>query len=585
MISLYDVLSLVSHSLGRNVIGPLCNTTLLAADSLLTQKKMKIGLDFDNTIARYETLFRQVAQAEGLISGNWKGGRKTKLRNHLCRQADGERTWMKLQGLVYGKYMHGAEMMPGIANFLLSCKVRNHRVFIVSHKTEYGHFDPEKISLRQEALQWMEAKHFFDQDYFAINRGNVFFADTQEEKVAIIAQLKCNWFIDDLPEVFEQANFPLDTRKILFGGFSGEKLAHDSAVLDSWRKISDKILGQTTDDDILSWSRRVVDKPIKQIEQIPGRGNSQVYKIISPGGKIYALKNYPDLTFDSRRRLETEFNALRMLHHHNITNVPKAVKKDDDLNLGLYGWIEGETVSNPSADDLGQAINFVEKLHSLSRKIDRDDIEIASEACLSAKDLTGQIEKRLLRLKSINKNFPKLWMFLDSTFEPLWAKVRGESCSLWPFESKNGSLPRGKQTLSQSDFGFHNTLQVNSGVLTFIDFEYFGWDDPVKLTADFIWHPAMKLNPNLTAKWKEAMLGIFGRDSVFEDRLNAALPLYGLRWTMIVLNEFLPDYAERRKNAGETASFNIEKRQEVQLKKAERYCKRVEELISPLTVV
>jgi len=560
-----------------------CHTTCCGI--VCYRKKLKIGLDFDNTIARYETLFRQVAQAEEFIPGNWIGSGKTELRDHLCRQADGERIWMKLQGLVYGKYMHAAGMMPGVANFLLSCKVRNHRVFIVSHKTEYGHFDPEKISLRQEALKWMEAKQFFDQDYFAINRNNVFFGDTQEEKVAIIAQLNCGWFIDDLSEVFEQPNFPLDTKKILFGSFSGEKVSHDTVVLNSWRKICNTILGQTTDDDILSWSRRVADKPIEQIDQIPGRGNSQVYRIVSPDGKTYVLKNYPDLIVDNRRRLETEFNTLRMLHHHNITNVPKALKKDDDLNLGLYEWIEGETVSNPSADDLEQAINFVEKLHSLSQKIDTDDIEIASEACLSAKDLTEQIEKRLLRLKSINKNFPKLSTFLDSTFEPLWTEVRGESWSLWPFESKNSSLPRGKQTLSQSDFGFHNALKGNNGVLTFIDFDYFGWDDPVKLTADFIWHPAMKLNPNLTAKWKEAMLGIFGRDSVFEDRLNAALPLYGLRWTMIVLNEFLPDCAERRKNARGTGTFNIEKRQEIQLKKAKRYCKRVEELISPLTVV
>jgi len=546
---------------------------------------VKIGIDFDNTIALYETLFRQVAQAEGFIPGSWRGSGKTELRNHLRRQPDGERTWMKLQGLVYGKYMHGAKMMPGIANFLLSCKVRNHRVFIVSHKTEYGHFDPEKISLRQEALKWMEAKHFFDQDYFAINRNNIFFSDTREEKVAIIAQLKCDWFIDDLPEVFEQANFPLYTKNLLFGAFNGEKLRHDTAVLNSWRKISDKILGQTTDNDIISWSRRLLDKPIENIEQIAGHGNSQVYRIISPDGKTYVLKNYPDLIVDKRRRLKTEFNTLRMLHQHNITNVPKAIAKDDDLNLGLYEWIEGEKVSNPSADDLEQAISFVEKLHSLARKIDRDDIKVASEACLSAKDLTGQIEKRLLRLQSIGKNHPKLCTFLESTFEPLWAKVRDASCSVWPFESKNSSLPRGKQTLSQSDFGFHNTLQGNNGVLAFIDFDYFGWDDPVKLTTEFIWHPAMKLNPNLIAKWKEAMQGIFTGDSFFEDRLNAAFPLYGLRWAMIVLNEFLPDCVERRKNAGEPASFNIENRQEIQLTKAKQYCKRVKELSSALSVV
>ena len=95
---------------------------------------MNIGIDFDNTIVKYDNLFKEVAITEGFIKESWNGNGKTVLRNHLRRQPDGEKTWMKLQGLVFGKYMHGAEIMPGVANFLLSCKVRNHRVFIVSHK-------------------------------------------------------------------------------------------------------------------------------------------------------------------------------------------------------------------------------------------------------------------------------------------------------------------------------------------------------------------------------------------------------------------------------------------------------------------
>ena len=49
--------------------------------------------------------------------------------------------------------------------------------------------------------------------------------------------------------------------------------------------------------------------------------------------------------------------------------------------------------------------------------------------------------------------------------------------------------------LSPSDFGFHNTIK--SKKLYFIDFEYFGLDDPVKLVIDFILHPGMKLNLQL----------------------------------------------------------------------------------------
>ena len=147
---------------------------------------MKIGIDFDNTIASYDTLFHEVALRENFISRRWSGCGKTELRNYLRTQPDGEKTWMKLQGLVYGKYMLGAKLMSGVANFFLSCNVREHKIFIVSHKTEYGHFDPEKFSLRSEALKWMDVRRFFDPEYFGLDRENIFFANTREEKVNII---------------------------------------------------------------------------------------------------------------------------------------------------------------------------------------------------------------------------------------------------------------------------------------------------------------------------------------------------------------------------------------------------------------
>jgi thiamine kinase-like enzyme len=539
---------------------------------------MKIGIDFDNTIASYETLFHEVALRENFISRRWFGCGKTELRNYLRTQPDGEKTWMKLQGLVYGKYMHCAEMMPGVANFILSCKLRNHKVFIVSHKTEYGHYDLERISLRKEALKWMKSNRFFDPEYFGIDKNNVFFAETREEKVEKIAHLKCNWFIDDLPDVFKENHFPFKTKKILFG-FSDPELLNDTVVLGSWRNISDKILGETTDEDVISWSGRLTNRPIEKLKKISGRGNSRVYKITNSDGTCYALKYYPDQASDKRLRLKTEFNALWLLHYHGITDIPKAIEKDNDLNLGLYEWIDGKTVFKPSVDDLSQAIDFVKVLYTLSQKIEREKIDLASDACLSEKDLLNQIEKRLLRLKLVSKSFPHLAIFLKNTFEPLWIEFRDESIAFCPLESGDGLLKE-KQVLSPSDFGFHNSLKGEDGSLTFIDFDYFGWDDPVKLTADFLWHPGMNLSTDLKGRWKNAMLGLFSDDHQFENRLTAAMPLYGLRWALIVLNEFLPEFPARRKEAGESKSYEIKKARQIQLEKAYSYCERVKTMVS-----
>ena len=45
---------------------------------------------------------------------------------------------------------------------------------------------------------------FFDSEYFGIDEKDIHFANTRKEKVHIIARLKCDWFIDDLLEVFEE---------------------------------------------------------------------------------------------------------------------------------------------------------------------------------------------------------------------------------------------------------------------------------------------------------------------------------------------------------------------------------------------
>ena len=545
---------------------------------------MNVGIDFDNTIVKYDNLFKEVAFTAGFINKNWNGNGKTALRNYLRSKPDGEKTWMKLQGLVYGKYMHRAEIMPGIANFLMSCNMRNHRVFIVSHKTEYGHFDPEKISLRDEALKWMETNRFFDSKYFGLDKNNIFFSDTRKEKVNIITRLNCDWFIDDLPEVFEEKHFPDSTQKILFGSHKPEQF-QNRTVLNSWRKISEKILGRITSQDVAFWARDIMNVSMEQVEKIPGQGNSTVYKIDVSRGKSYVIKYYPDQLMDNRPRLETEYKALEMLYEYGIKNVPQPIDKHYDLNLGLYEMINGKKVDKPIVDDLDQAIGFAEKLYILSKQINGNDIGTASEACLSGHDLVNQIENRYLRLDAQSNEHTELSVFLEEVFNPLWKKVKNESISLWPEESREKNLPRKKQILSPSDFGFHNCLKRKDGSLVFLDFEYFGWDDPVKLTADFTWHPAMNLVSELKEKWEAAMLKLYTGDPFFEERLNAAMPLYGMRWAMIVLNEFLPELAQRRRDAWGSKHYNLEKSQNIQLKKANHYCEHVKNMFSQLTFV
>ncbi|NBU98384.1 MAG: phosphotransferase enzyme domain protein, partial [Spirochaetia bacterium] len=99
-----------------------------------------IGIDFDNTIANYDSVFTFIGKEKNIISDDWSGNKK-ELRNLIRSRENGDIEWQKIQGKVYGKFMHKAELFHGFSEFLILCRLRNIKIYIVSHKTEYGHFD------------------------------------------------------------------------------------------------------------------------------------------------------------------------------------------------------------------------------------------------------------------------------------------------------------------------------------------------------------------------------------------------------------------------------------------------------------
>ena len=113
---------------------------------------MRIGIDFDNTIITYDDVFRATALRRGLIKEDFAGRSKQAIRDHIRLLPDGEIAWQRLQGQVYGKGVAEAAMFVGAGQFLDRCRRQGLPVVIVSHKTEYGHYDPDRINLRRAAL-------------------------------------------------------------------------------------------------------------------------------------------------------------------------------------------------------------------------------------------------------------------------------------------------------------------------------------------------------------------------------------------------------------------------------------------------
>jgi hypothetical protein len=113
----------------------------------------------------------------------------------------------------------------------------------------------------------------------------------------------------------------------------------------------------------------------------------------------------------------------------------------------------------------------------------------------------------------------------------------------------NEELVKIKRSLIPADFGFHNSIRDKSGKLYFFDFDYFGWDDPVKLLADIIWHPKMHLSESQQQQFIKGLTNIY-QDDTFALRFYFTKALFGLRWVLILLNEFIPTLWQNRLHAG-----------------------------------
>jgi len=172
---------------------------------------MRIGVDFDNTLISYDSLLRTLAAERGL-GPSLRG--KRAIRDALRASPEGDIAWQRVQGELYGPRLSKAEPMPGALDFLARCRDLDAAVFVVSHKTEFAGYDPTRTPLRAAATAWMRRQGFFDR--FGLGQDRVFYESTRREKVARIASLGLDAFIDDLEEVFEEPGYPHQVRAILF---------------------------------------------------------------------------------------------------------------------------------------------------------------------------------------------------------------------------------------------------------------------------------------------------------------------------------------------------------------------------------
>lgn len=307
--------------------------------------------------------------------------------------------------------------------------------------------------------------------------------------------------------------------------------------------------------------------PPRVLVPIGGGRNSQVYRLEAEDGRCYALKAYFRHPGDTRDRLAVEFGALGFLWGHGLRCIPQPLAQDAEAALGLYSFVSGTPPVPPTPADVDAACGFLAEVHALRLAEGAAALPEASEARFSLAEVAVNIDLRLARLAAVDPGLAEesgLSAFLARELLPVWCDLR-EECRARAGADFSAPLPAARRTLSPSDFGFHNALRAGPG-LVFLDFEYFGWDDPAKLVADFLLHPGMDLDLALRQRFAARILDQLAIDGL-PHRARLAFPLFGIKWCAILLNEFLPGPLDRRSFA-DPGGRSARERQARQLGKA-----------------
>jgi hypothetical protein len=111
-------------------------------------------------------------------------------------------------------------------------------------------------------------------------------------------------------------------------------------------------------------------------------------------------------------------------------------------------------------------------------------------------------------------------------------------------------------------------------MVTFLDFEYAGWDDPAKMVSDFFSQLAVPVPFEHFERFLAAALAFSPNAEMLAVRTRILLPVFRMKWCCIVMNDFLPDTLRRRRFA-DPASDEAKRKRE-QLDKAQQLLPRIQ---------
>ncbi len=277
-------------------------------------------------------------------------------------------------------------------------------------------------------------------------------------------------------------------------------------------------------------------------------GNNRVY-FVEGAAEPMVAKRYFKSPADTRDRLRAEWSFINYAYSTGLLCVPRPIAADPAGQLALYERVDGLKLvaSDIRESDVVAAADFIRPLNAPARRPQAAALPFASEAGFSIAEHFTLIDRRLERLAAATVKYAddskadefvcQLSMYWRRLKDLVAARATTAQIAL------DEILPAELRWISPSDFGFHNALKRSDGSLCFIDFEYAGWDDPAKTSADFFLQPQVPVDGRYLDAFLENTLDAAVPESQ-RKRIDILRPIFAVKWCIIMMNPFVAERAQ-----------------------------------------
>jgi hypothetical protein len=300
---------------------------------------------------------------------------------------------------------------------------------------------------------------------------------------------------------------------------------------------------------------------------LAGGANSKAFRVeFGPGTPPLFFKEYFHHPDDPRDRLGTEFSFASFAWGCGLRTLAQPHASDRAGRCSLFSYLPGRKLEREevSRELVGQCLNFLDGINRYKETPEAKTLPVVSEGCFSLHDHWRCLQRRLARFEKVPCSTAldrEALCFVHGALIPACSAYLGAAQDIAARLGIDPTEPIAvaDRCLSPSDFGFHNTLLGQDGVLHFLDFEYAGWDDPAKTVCDFFCQPACPVPEQFYTEFAGRVAAGTADPAWHRKRFDLLLPMYRLKWCCILLNDFLPGDGSRRRFADRQTDESIRK--------------------------